>query len=140
MLLIFFHIRLGIGNVSTIVSTNQPWQFYIKRASIFHSFPKYKKIVLQFHLKLKQEKDIYKYSNVCRYRKRYMDIRCTQIFRCIYVQKDMLDLDVYRYRKLHIGIHVYTVIERCMQVFGFNHDLNHKLRKVRFSDCGAKSI
>lgn len=41
--LFFFHIHLGIGNVSTIVSTNQPWQFYIKRASIFHSFSKYKK-------------------------------------------------------------------------------------------------
>lgn len=43
MLLIFFHIHLGIGNVSTIVSTNQPWQVYIKRASISHSFSKYKR-------------------------------------------------------------------------------------------------
>lgn len=41
MLLGFFHIHLGIGNVSTTVSTNQPWRFYTQRASISHSFSKY---------------------------------------------------------------------------------------------------
>lgn len=90
----FFHIHLGIGNVSTIVLTNQPWWFYIKRASIFHSFSKCKKFVIIFSFLFEIEiEERHTHSNVYVYGK------------------------IYIYVWIYIGIEWKLALERCVRAY-----------------------